>query len=80
MHSAANKSRPSSSPGPHQRQPKPQRLGGLGERLQCRVAADAKAFGDGLAAIKARAAGEGIPYQRYIRRALEQALDGKRLK
>ena len=29
-----------------------------------------------VAAIKARASGEGIPYQRYIRRALEQALAG----
>ena len=29
-------------------------------------------------AIKARAAGEGMPYQRFIRRALEQALDGGR--
>ena len=31
-------------------------------------------------AIKARAAGEGIPYQRYIRRVLEQSLDVKRAK
>ena len=29
-------------------------------------------------AIKAAAAGEGIPYQRFIRRALEQALEGGR--
>ena len=31
-------------------------------------------------AIKAAAAGEGMPYQRFIRRALERALAGKRTK